>query len=167
MVEGKGIGIGIGIGIVMGILIGIIASPLVGISMSNQSNPIADIIQIDDPKFARLQADYDETDNRLSVYLYFTDSDGRDVKADGKATITVTELDWDSEKTGRPYSYEFEFEKDGFQTWRDSSGVRHIAHVFKINQEFAGGIMWDASIDIETKSGLFWDDVDTTFYSSD
>jgi len=166
MVEGKGIGIGLGIGVVMGILIGIIASPLV--DMSNQSNPIADIIQIDDPQFAQVEAFYDETDNELSVYLYFTDTDGRDVKADGKATITVTDLDWDREKTGRPYSYEFEFERDGFQTWRDSSGIKNTAYRFDINQEFASEtVSWDVSLEIETDNGLYWDDVDTTFISTD
>ena len=124
----------------------------------------------DDPQFARVEADYDWMDNRLAVFLYFTDTDGNNVKADGTGRITVTELDFDGNKVGKPYSYEVEFEKDGFQTWVDSSGLglKQTAHAFYINQEFAGkGLWWDVSMEITLEDGSYWADVDNRFVSAD
>jgi len=107
-------------------------------------------------------------DNRLAVFLFFTDTDGNNVKADGTGRITVTELDFDGNKVGNPYSYEVEFEKDGFQTWRDDSGLKHTAHAFYINQEFASrGLYWDVSMEVTLEDGTYWPDVDTRFISAD
>jgi len=55
-----------------------------------------------------------------------------------------------------------------FQTYRDNSGLKHTMHRFDINQYFGGdGIWWDVSIDIETKDGTYWYDVDNRFDSYD
>jgi len=100
--------------------------------------------------------------------MLYKDEDGNNLKADGKGTITVTELDYSSEKVGRPYSYDVEFEKDGFVTWTDNLGDKHTAYAFYINQEFAGkGLSWDVSMEITLESGLHWPDVDTKFTSFD
>jgi len=124
--------------------------------------------EFDVPKFAKLEADYDHIDNKLSVFLFLINSDGNNVKADGTGRITVTELDLYGDKVGTPYSYEVEFEKDGFQTWRDSSGLQHTAHVFYINQELAGrGLYWDVSMDITLEDETQWADVDTRVISAD
>ena len=165
-----GVGIGIGIGIALTTLIFVV---FVGI---NQGTPtLADIpiledipaLVYDNPDFATVEADYDETDNRLTVVLTFTDSDGNNLKADGIGKITVTELDY-SEKVGRPYSYDVEFEKDGFVTWTDNLEGKHTAYAFYINQEFAGkGLSWDVSMEITLESGLHWPDVDNRFISRD
>ena len=166
-----GVGIGIGIGIALTTLIFVV---FVGI---NQGTPtLADIpiledipaLDFDDPQFAIVKGYYDDTDNRLTVFLTFTDEDGKNVKADGTGTITVTELDYSSEKVGRPYSYDVEFEKDGFVTWTDNLGVKHTEYRFYINQEFAGrALSWDVSMDIILEDGLYWADVDNRFTSRD
>jgi len=164
-----GVGIGIGIGIALTTLIFVV---FVGI---NQGTTIADIPILEDipalvnegQKFARVEGYYDETDNRLTVVLTFTDSDGNNLKADGIGTITVTELDR-SEKIGRPYSYDVEFEKDDFITYTDNLGDKHTEYRFFIDQEFAGkGLSWDLSMEITLEDGMYWADVDTRFTSLD
>ena len=143
-------GIGIGIGIALTLLFVVIGNGF------------------DVPQFASLDADYDSIDNKLSVFLFFTDINGNNVKADGTGIITLTELDLDGNKVGKPYSYEVEFEKDGFQTWRDSSGLKHTGHAFYINQELAGrGLYWDVSMDITLEDGTQWADVDIRVVSAD
>jgi len=147
-----------------GVIIGIAVA--VGIALTLLFVVIGD--EFDVPQFAKLEADYDHIDNKLSVFLFLTNSDGKNVKAAGTGRITVTELDLDNEKIGTPYSYEVEFEKDGFQTWRDSSGLKHTAHAFYINQELAGrGLWWDVSMDITLEDGSQWADVDIRVISAD
>jgi len=164
MTTASGIGIGIGIGIVVTLAFFL----LVGINQGTPTLVNIPTLDFDNVQFARVDADYDETDNRLAVFLYFTDNDGNDVKADGKATITVTKLDYD-EKVGIPYSYDVEFDKNGFLTWRDNLGSKHTAYRFDINQFFGGRgtLWWDVSMDITLEDGRTWVDVDNRFYSTD
>ena len=161
---------GIGIGIAIGIMLGFVISPGSSVTVTEPSviDEIVETIGIEaEAKFARVEADYDETDNRLAVFLFFTDNDGNNVKADGVGIITVTKLDYEMERTGLPSSFDVEFEKDGFQTWRDSSGVKHTAYRFDIDNRFSGALWWDVSIDLVLEDGRTWVDVDNRFTSLD
>jgi len=158
MVEGKGIGIGIGIGVVIGILIGVIASPLVGISTSNLSNPIADIIPTDDAHLANLEAYYDEVNDRLIVALILTNKNADYTKANGHLEIRVLN------DNGFPvYNNEYDFTKDDFFSWKTNSGEKITGYRIDINKYFTSG-SHDVYVDFTTKSGT-WKDLYASFYS--
>jgi len=161
----SGIGIGIGIGIVVTLAFVF----LVGINQGTPTLVNIPTLDFDNVQFARVDADYDETDNRLAVFLYFTDNDGNNVKADGTGTITVTRLDSNMVKKDLSSSYDVEFKKDRFLTWRDNSGFKHTAYRFDINEFFGGKgtLWWDVSMDITLEDGRTWVDVDNRFYSLD
>ena len=154
-----GIVIGIGIGVPLTLLFVVIG----GISQGTPT--IVDIpgLDFDDPRFAQLDAFYDESDDKTTVVMYLTNNDGNYVKANGNAKITLCYELIHEDRFIDCFSNEFKFEKDGFYTWRDSSGLKRTAHQFVIYQELRGGFSWDASADITTENGLSWVDVDTTF----
>jgi len=158
MVEGKGLGIGIGIGIVMGIGIGVIGLPLVDNIMSNQSNPIADILETDDAQLARLETRYNDATDRLTTTLILTNKNGDYTKANGNLELTV-------KKDGRTvHSEEFEFTKDDFVSWRNNNGDKVTGYQFSVNKYFSS-YGHDVFVDLETKSGSIWKDLHTTFFS--
>jgi len=158
MVEGKGIGIGIGIGVVIGILIGIIASPLVDITMSNQSNPIADVLETDDAQLARLETRYNDANDRLTTTLILTNKNGDYTKANGNLELTVKK----DERT--VHSEEFEFTKDDFVSWRNNNGDKVTGYQFSVNKYFSS-YGHDVFVDVVTKSGHTWNDLHVSFFS--
>jgi len=162
----SGIGIGIGIGVVIGF--GFAFAFLAGM---NQDTPILENIptlQVDEePRFAQLEAYYDEFDNITTVILRLTDKNGKFVKANGDAKITLCNEVAFTDRLTDCFSNDFEFTKDDFYSRQDNSGNKFTARQFAIYQELSGGWWWQASMDITLENGLTWYDVDSRFWSSE
>jgi len=158
MVEGRGIGIGMGIGIFMGILIGIIASPFVD-NLSNQPNPIADIIQIDDARLAHIEASYYEDNDRLIVALILTNKDAEYAKADGHLKLTVRD-----ELYTKYYSNEYDVTRDDFFSWKTNFGEKITGYRVDEHKFFASGD-YDVYVDFTKKDGRVWKELHTSFRS--
>lgn len=157
MVEGKGLGIGIGIGIVMGIGIGVIALPLVD-NMSNQPNPIADIIQTDDAHFAQINVRYDSTTDRLSGSLILTNKDGDYTKANGNLQLYV-------KKDGSMvHSATFDVTRDDFASWKNNNGEKITGYSFSLKKYFSSG-PHDVLVDFVSGPEKSWIDLHDTFWS--
>ena len=161
MVEGKGIGIGIGIGVVMGVLIGIIFSG--GISMSTQSNPIADIIpeitQTTDAYLASIEAYYDADTDKLTVALILTNKNAEYTKADGHLEIRVY-----NDNRLKVYSNEYDVTRDDFFSWKDNSGEKITGYRVQETKTF-GSYNHNVYVDFTLKDGTNWTDIHTTFWS--
>ena len=161
MVDGTSIGIGIGIGVVIGILIGIIVSG--GVSTSNQSNPIADIVSdiipIDEPYLASIETSYDSKIDRLSVTLILTNKDGDYTKADGHLELRV------HDDAGRKrLSTEYDVTRDDFFSWKDNSGEKITGYRIQETKYFES-YGYDVYVDFTLKDGTNWTDLHATFFS--
>jgi len=163
MTTASGIGIGIGIGVVIGF--GFAFVFLAG----NQDTPVLEnipILQVDEePRFAQLEASYDDYADKTTVVLIFTDNDGKFVKANGNFELTLCPLyllgeDFDPVDC---FTNDFTFVKDSFYTWQDNSGRKRTATQFVTTGELWGKGDWHASADITTDNGLTWEDVNTRF----
>ena len=151
--------IGIVIGVVITILIGVIVSG--GISTSNQSNPIADIIETDDVHLASIEAFYHESSDRLVVALILTNKDAEYTKANGNLKLRVTH-----ENEVRVYSNEYDFTKDDFFSWKTNSGEKITGYRIDIDKHFLTG-SHDVYADFTTKSDKTWNHLHASFYSID
>jgi len=166
----SGIGIGIGVGIVIGI-----AVTMSFVAINQGTITIEDIpaleniptLEFDDPRFASLEASYDELDDKTTVIMFFTNNDGNYVKANGEVKITICHVPYGEDRLTDCFSNEYKFEKGDFYTMQDYSGRKLIGHQFVIYKELsAAGLGWDASADITTEKWS-WVDVDTRFTSLD
>ena len=155
--EGKGVGIGIGIGVVIGILIGIIVSG--GISTTNQSNPIADIIETDDARLASIQASYFEDNDRLVVALILTDKNAEYTKANGLLELRVLN------DNGYPVIFEeYDVTRDDFFSWKDGSGEKVTGYRIEETKVFAFG-SHDVYVDFTLDDGRKWSDIHASFFA--
>ena len=157
-------GIGIGIGVVIGIAL---TFSFVAFTSTNQGATIPDLIIVDDPQFAGLEAFYDQFDDKTRVILTFTDKDGKYVRGNGDVKITICQEIAFEDRLHRCFSNDFAFTKDDFYSWIDQSGKKIIGCQFVINAELSGGgnRFWQASADITLDDGVTWRDVDTRFYT--
>ena len=164
----SGMGIGIGIGVVIGIAVIMSFVAINQGTITLEDIPVLENIptlEFDDPRFASLEASYDELDDKTTVILFFTNNDGNYVKANGEVKITICHVPYGEDRLTNCFSNEFEFEKGDFYTRQDNSGRKLIGHQFVIYKELSAGLSWDASTDIITENGISWVDVDTTFIS--
>ena len=161
----KDLGIGIGIGVVIGIAL---TFSFVAFNSQNQGTTIEaipDLILADDPQFARLQAVYDEFDDKTTVFLIFTDKESKYVRGNGDVKVTLCQEIPFEDRLHRCFSNDFAFTKSDFYSWIDQSGEKITGRQFVINGELSGGWWWQASADITLDDGKTWGDVDTRFYA--
>jgi len=152
----SGIGIGIGIGVVIGF-----GFAFVFLAGMNQDTPVLENIPslvYDEPRLASIQTSYFEENNRLVLELILTDKNAEYTKADGVLIITI-------KKDGRQvYSDEYEFKKDDFLSWKNSSGVKVTGYRADIIQYFSGG-SHDVFVSLATTSGITFIDVHDSFWA--
>ena len=166
MGNSQGIGIGIGIGIIIGIGIGVIVLPIVADSLSNQpnpvadiiANPIADIIETDDARLASLSAYYYEERDRLLTVLTLMDSNGDDTKANGHLELRIL-----NEDDVVVYFKEYDFKKDDFISWKNNFGNKITGYRMDITNFFPDG-KYQVYADFNTQKST-WKDLNTSFYS--
>jgi len=116
MTTTSGIGIGIGIGVVIGF-----GFAFVFLAGMNQDTPILENIptlQAAEPRFAKLEASYDEYADKTTVVLILTDNDGKFTKASGNFELTLCPLyllnvEYDPVDC---FTNDFTFVKDSFYT---------------------------------------------------
>ena len=154
---------GIGIGIAIGIMLGFVISPGSSVTATKPSviDEIIGTVVEPEPRFAELQAYYDENDDRITVVMYLTDNDDNYVKADGDVEITLCKDEPYSDRLTGCFSRTFNFEKDDFYTREGQTG-----HQFVIARELRGGGTWDIRMDINVPSlDARWTDVGTSVYA--
>ena len=156
----EGIGIGIAIGIALTLSIVVFAGINLGTTLENIPALVSN-----EPRFAKLEASYDEYADKTTVVLILTDNDGKFTKASGNFELTLCPLyllgeDFDPVDC---FTNDFTFVKDSFYTWQDNSGRKRTATQFVTTGELWGKGDWHASADITTDNGLTWEDVNTRF----
>jgi len=160
MTTASGIGIGIGIGVVIGF--GFAFAFLAGMNQDTTIDIIPTFVD-EEPRFARLDASYDEYADKTTVVLILTDKNGKSVKANGDFVLTLCLEVYGEDDLLGCFTNDFTFNKDDFYTFQDNI---HRTQ-FITYGELWGNWNWQASADITTDSGLTWEGVHTRFWVSD
>jgi len=142
----KSIGIGVGAG-VGGIIAFLVVYALV-----------FSTIEGDDARLAELRASYFERNNMLVVAILLTDKDAEYTKANGNLDLYI------KKDSILVYTANYDFTKDDFLSWKDNFGVKHTGYRIQIDKFFSSG-SHDVFVNMETKSGSYWKDLHTSFYS--
>ena len=145
MGTGGGIGIGIGIGVVIGIVLAV----LFGIGQGTTVLENIPIFEKDDARLAQLTATYFDDQDRLTIALILTNSDGEFTKANGNIMISIVR------NVAVVYSNEYDFTKDDFLTWDNLFLGKQRGVWFTIYERFPSG-NYDVVATLETKSGGIW-----------
>ena len=151
----SGIGIGIGVGIVIGI---VVTMSFVAINQGTITIEDIPVLDFDDARLARLQADYNEETDRLQVVVILTDSNGEYTKANGNGNLYV------KKDISLVHSDNFSFKKDDFVTWKNSfTGEKVTGYMFSIKKYFPQG-SHDVFVDLNI-GDKYWEELHVSFYS--
>jgi len=153
-------GIGIGVGITVGVFVVAFLIFGMGSSSVNVIEEIADIVvESDDARLARLQADYNEETDKLQVVVILTDSNGEYTKANGNGNLYV------KKDTSLVHTDNFSFKKDDFVTWKNTfTGEKTTGYMFSIKKYFPQG-SHDVFVDLYIGEKQ-WDELHVSFYSA-
>ena len=112
----------------------------------------------DDARLAEILAIYYDDQDRLFVALLLHNADGEFTKANGHIELTI--------KSGAStvYSNEYDFTKNDFITWDNLFLGKQRGVPISINERFPSGD-YDVYVNMETKSGNYWEGLHTSFYS--
>ena len=150
---------GIGIGIAIGIALTLSFVVFLGTDLGTSTLEDIPALVFNEPRLASLESWYDDDTGKLQVALMLTDKNAEYTKADGNLELLVA-------KDGREvYSTEYDFKKDDFLAWKNSlTGEKITGYRMTINQNFYDG-SHDVYINMQTDSGLYWEDLHTSFWA--
>jgi len=144
--KAKKIGIGIGAG-----MAGVFVVFVIGFLGFLES-------EYDDARLAQLESRYFYDSDRLIVAVLLTDKDAEYTKASGNLDLYIKKDDI------LVYTANYDFVKDDFLSWKDNSGYKKTGYRIQIDKFFPSG-SHDVYVNLETKSGSYWKDLHTSFYS--
>jgi len=103
-----------------------------------------------DARLVRLDSWHFDDEDRLSIAVIFTDTNGYYTKANGHIDLTI------KEGSTTVYSNSYDFTKNDFLTWRPMLGGDKVTgYSIDIREYFSHGD-YDIWMDIETKGGHNW-----------
>ena len=112
----------------------------------------------DDARMVRLDSWHFDDEDRLSIAVIFTDTNGYYTKANGHIDLTIKSAN------GLPvYSNEYDFTKGDFLTWRPMLGGNKVTGISIDIREFFSHGDYDIWMDVETKGGHNWQDLHDPF----